>query len=179
MKTHRLALCAMLSAMCAVLGYLSLDLGNLKITFESFPILVGAFLFGPLEGLAVGGVGTLIYQLLRYGVTVTTPLWILPYLLCGLLAGSFARRESFIPSASRLTLAVTACQVLITGLNTAVLYVDSKIFDYYSFAFIFGTLPIRLALCVGQSIVFSLALPPLLKALRRLLGLRTAGGGVL
>ena len=32
-KTRQLALNAVLAAMCAALGYLSLDFGNLKITF--------------------------------------------------------------------------------------------------------------------------------------------------
>ena len=73
-KTKKLAMDSMLAAMCAVLGYLSLDFGNLKITFESVPILLGALLLGPIDGMAIGGVGTLLYQLVRYGVSVTTPL---------------------------------------------------------------------------------------------------------
>ena len=91
MTTRKLAADAVLAAMCAVLGALSLDFGNLKITFESLPVLLAALAFGPLDGLAVGGIGTLIYQLLRYGVSVTTPLWILPYALCGLLVGLYAK----------------------------------------------------------------------------------------
>ena len=54
MKTRKLALNAVLAAMCAALGALALDLNSIKITFESFPILLGALLFGPLDGLAVG-----------------------------------------------------------------------------------------------------------------------------
>ena len=104
-KTRRLAFDAMLAAMCAVLGALSIDLGNLKITFEGFPVLLGALLFGPLDGLAIGGIGTLVYQLLRYGVSVTTPLWILPYMLAGLLVGLIAKGEKEL-SLKRLALAV-------------------------------------------------------------------------
>lgn len=82
-KVRQLSMNAIMAAMCAVLGYLSLDLGNLKVTFESLPILVSALLFGPADGMIVGGIGTLIYQLLRYGVSITTPLWMLPYIVCG------------------------------------------------------------------------------------------------
>ena len=53
-KTGRLSADAMLAAMCAVLGYLSLDFGNLKITFESVPVLVAALLFVLTTGFAVG-----------------------------------------------------------------------------------------------------------------------------
>ena len=58
----------------------------LKDNKNVFTILA-ALLCSPLDGAAVGGIGTLLYQLLRYGVTATTPLWILPYILCGLLVG--------------------------------------------------------------------------------------------
>ena len=95
MKTRKLALNAVLAAMCAALGALALDLNSIKITFESFPILLGALLFGPLDGLAVGFVGTLLYQLLRYGVSATTLLWILPYALAGLVTGFYAKRRGF------------------------------------------------------------------------------------
>ena len=82
MTTRQMAADSMLAAMCAVLGAVALDVGNLKITLESVPIIVGALLFGSLDGAAIGFVGTLVYQLLRYGVSVTTLLWILPYVVC-------------------------------------------------------------------------------------------------
>ena len=56
----------MLCAMCAVLGYVALDLGSIKLTFESLPVLLGALLFGPVDGMFIGGIGTLLYQLVRY-----------------------------------------------------------------------------------------------------------------
>ena len=56
MKTKQLTLDAMLAAMCAVLGYVALDMGNIKITFESLPILLGAMLFGPVDGMLIGGI---------------------------------------------------------------------------------------------------------------------------
>ena len=60
MKIKQLALDSMLAAMCAILGYLALDLGSLKFTFESLPVLLGALLFGPIDGMLIGGVGTLL-----------------------------------------------------------------------------------------------------------------------
>lgn len=95
MKTRQLTIDAMLCAMCAVLGYVALDLGSIKLTFESLPVLLGALLFGPVDGMFIGGIGTLLYQLVRYGVTATTLLWILPYVVCGLLVGAWARKRDF------------------------------------------------------------------------------------
>ena len=167
-KTRRLAFDAMLAAMCAVLGALSIDLGNLKITFEGFPVLLGALLFGPLDGLAVGGIGTLVYQLLRYGITVTTPLWILPYMLAGLLVGFLARGKEEL-SLRRLALAVFSSSLLIFLLNTLVLYLDSKIYGYYSPVYIFGSFIPRLLICLGKAAAYTALLPELLRVSRRVL----------
>ncbi len=166
-KTARLAADAMLAAMCAVLGYLSLDFGNLKITFESVPVLLAALLFGGADGAAVGLVGTLIYQLLRYGVSATTVLWIAPYVLCGLLVGLYAKKRGFSLTQREMLFVIVGNELLITALNTVVLYIDSKIYGYYSPAFIFGSLGLRTALCVGKAVAYAYAIPPLLRAIRR------------
>ena len=66
---RRLAADAMFAAMVTVLGLVSISTGNLKITVEALPVFLGALLLGPVDGLAIGGVGTLLYQLLRFGVS--------------------------------------------------------------------------------------------------------------
>lgn len=174
MKTKQLSIDAMLSAMCAALGYLAIDIGNLKITFESLPILLGALLLGPLDGVAIGGIGTLVYQLLRYGVSATTLLWMLPYVLCGLIVGLYAKKRDFNMTRKRLTVLVFLNELLITVLNTGVLYLDSIIYGYYSSVYIFGTLLPRLIICVAKSVAFAIILPTLINAARRIVSRRTA-----
>lgn len=160
-KTKKLAMDSMLAAMCAVLGYLSLDFGSLKITFESVPILLGALLLGPIDGMAIGGVGTLLYQLVRYGVSVTTPLWILPYVLCGLVVGLGAARRGFQLSRRQSAALIIGGELLITLLNTVTLYIDSRVYGYYYPGFILAPLALRVAICVGKAAVFSVLLPQL------------------
>ena len=166
MKTKQLTINAMLAAMCAVLGYVSLDMGNIKITFESVPVLLAAVLFGPVDGMLVGGVGTLIYQLIRYGVSATTPLWILPYILCGLVAGLWAKKGHFNLGRRQMVALVTVAEFLIFAVNTVVIYLDSKIYGYYSFAYVFGAFGVRFILCIVQSVVFGLALPGLIAVIK-------------
>ena len=157
----------MLAAMCAVLGAVSLDFGNLKVTLESLPIILGAAMFGPLDGVAIGFVGTFIYQLLRYGVSVTTLLWMLPYCVCGLIVGWYAKRQDCgRPSAKTLCI-VVAAELAVTALNTGVLYIDSLVYGYYSAVYVFGTLLPRLILCVCKALVMGAVLPMLVSALRR------------
>ena len=165
--TRQMALDAVLAAVCAVLGYYGPDLGNMKITFEGLPVILAALLCSPLDGAAVGGIGTLLYQLLRYGVTATTPLWILPYILCGLLVGWLGDHCAPEKSFPRLAATVLAGEGLIFLLNTLVIYADSKIYGYYSYAYVFGSFWIRLGICAVKTVLYAAVLPGLLAALRR------------
>ena len=94
----QMAIDAMLAAMCtAIAALITLKLGgNLEITFESVPVHIAALLFGPVDGMIVAGIGNFIYQLLfsGYGLTATTALWILPYIVCGFIVGAYARRRA-------------------------------------------------------------------------------------
>ena len=175
MNAKRLAVVAMFAAMCTVLGMLALDFISMKITFESLPILIGALLFGPVDGVAIGLVGTLIYQLLRYGVSATTLLWMLPYGICGLLVGLYAARRKFDLTRGQLMGITVANELLITALNTGVICVDSIIYGYYSKTVVFGMLIPRIALSIGKGVVFAVVLPYLLKAARRALRMESPG----
>ena len=166
--TRQLAMDAMLAAMCAVLANLALDFTQVKITFESVPVLIAALLFGPLDGRAVGFTGTTIYQLLRHGVTVTTPLWILPYVLCGLIVGAYAKRKKFALSQARMIGIVVLAELVVTGVNTGALYIDSNLFGYYFPGFITGALALRLGICVVKALAYAMVLPVLLARLRGL-----------
>lgn len=174
--TKELALDAMLSAMCAVLGYLALDTGNLKVTFETLPILLGALLFGPLDGALIGTVGTGVYQLLRYGVSVTTLLWMLPYTLCGYLVGLYAKKHEFTLSGKQTAFVIAANELLITLLNTGVIYLDSRIYAYWFPGYISAALVVRFVICIGKAAAFSAVLPVLLRAVRKAIGMK--GGSV-
>lgn len=169
MKTRQLTMDAALAAMCAALGSISIDLGNLKLSFESLPVIIGALLFGPVDGLLIGGIGTFLYQFLRYGLTVTTPLWILPYILCGLVVGLYAKKRGFRFDIYQLAFIITAASLLIFVLNTGVLYIDSKVYGYYSAVYIFGTIIPRTFICFAKAAVFTAVMPTLLAAAKRVL----------
>ncbi len=146
MKTRQLAINAMLAAMCAVLGYVSLDLGNLKFTFESFPIVLASLFFGPVSGMIVALIGTLIYQILKYGLMSTTILWIIPYVIFALYVGLLKKKN--------LWVVLISGGIILTLLNTGVIYLDSIIWDYYTFAYVFGSFVFRLVASVIKAVVF-------------------------
>ncbi len=169
---YQLVIDAMLIAVCAVLGYLAIDLTSIKITFESLPILIAALLFGPIDGITVGALGTLIYQYLRYGFTATTALWMLPYIVLGFIAGFYAKKQNFRYKPKELGVLVVICELVVTLLNTIVILVDSKIYGWYYPTLITGSLAIRLVVCIAKAIVFGIILYPLLSAVRKNGGLK-------
>ncbi len=166
-EIRKLTMDALMAALCFVLGYVSLDMGFMKISFETLPILLGALLFGPLDGMAIGALGTLLYQFLKYGFSATTVLWILPYIIFGAIVGRYALRRKFSLSRKQLLFIVIVGELLVMVMNTAVIYVDSRIYGYYTFVYVFGSLIIRLIVCVAKSIAFGAILPVLLKTIRR------------
>ena len=94
-------------------------------------------------------------------MSATTLLWILPYALCGLLAGWVAERSSFRLSPWKSTVVIMGCELMVTLLNTVTMYIDSKMYGYYFPGFIMGGLALRLVICVTKGAVFSAVLPQL------------------
>ena len=165
--TKRLAIDGMLCAMVAVLGYVAIETNAFKVTFESFPLILAGLMFGPLDGLCVGGIGTLIYQLLKYGVSATTVLWILPYCLSGLLLGFYAKKYKFKNTPKQILIIVIISEFLVTILNTGVMYIDAKMYGYYFPGFITGSLVLRLVVCAVKSVVFGIVTPKITTAVKK------------
>jgi len=167
MSVKRIAYDALFAAVVVVLGYYAIDLGNNKITLETLPVLIGALLFGPVDGMLIASVGNFIYQILHYGFSVTTVLWILPHVIQGFLVGAYAKKRNFRLKRKESIAVVLFSEVLTTVLNTGVIAVDALIFSYYSNAYVFGSLAARLIVCVVKGILYGALLPEVIKALRR------------
>lgn len=170
MNTKRLATLAMLIAIYSVLSILTpIKLVNFKFTFEAFPILVASLLLGPVDGLIVGGVGSFIYQLLfsGYGITATTILWVLPHAISGLVVGLFAKKHSFNLNYRQNCLICIISSLLVTAFNSLALYVDSKLFGYYSYALVFGGIIVKIITGIVLSIVYCMVLPKLISFLKK------------
>lgn len=163
-------------AIYIVLSFLAIQVGSFKVTFEHLPVVLSGVLFGPASGMLVGGIGELINQLLTFGITPTTILWILPIVFRGLVVGLLAKMCKKQMSAQSILekkiplFFVAVCMVSGVGsslLNTVALYVDSKLFGYYSYALVFGALLVRIVLSICTSIVIGVATKPVLYALKR------------
>lgn len=143
-KLHRITINAMLAALFVGLSYLAADLGVIKFTFAPIAIILAGFLFGPADGFAVALVGATLEQLLKYGVSITLPLWVIPALVRGLLVGFGARlfRRAMSESKKKnlifTALITLVSSLVVTTLNTPVLYFDAWLFDYLQYTEVFG-----------------------------------------
>ncbi len=171
MKTKKMTTLALLIALNVVLClFTPIRFQNYKFTLEAFPVLVAGFMFGPTDGLIVGAVGSAIYQLLfsGYGITLTTPLWILPHAFSGWLVGCIAEKKNFNLSRQEIIITCIVSAVVVTSLNTLALYVDAKVYGYYSFALVFSVIPIKILVGICLAVLYSLIIPQLLQRLRAL-----------
>lgn len=169
MKPKRLVTNAMLIAMYVVLSLVAtLNLGNMKFTLDSLPIIIGGALFGPVDGMIIGLSGSFINQLLTYGLTPTTVLWIIPAGVRGLLIGLYAKHCGFDMSFKQTQFITVSSALAVTVLNTLIMYIDSKIYGYYSFAYVFGGILPRVISGVIIAFVFGAILPHILKPLRKI-----------
>lgn len=179
MTITRLVLGAMLIAIYVVLSMPMLAVqvgGGLKFTFEHFPVILSAVIFGPLDAVLVGGLGELINQLTTFGLTPTTALWILPIVFRGAFLGvmrnvfprQIGQNAIVLKKIPILFMLICIASGIISSLlNTLALYVDSKLFGYYTYAMVFGVLLIRILASVITSILMGLAVKPVVFALSR------------
>ena len=170
MNTRRLTTLAMLIAIYSVLSVITpIKLVNFKFTFEAFPVLVAGLLFGPVDGLIVGGVGSFIYQVIYsgYGINATTLIWILPHAISGLIVGAYAKKKDFTLTRKQIIFISIVSSFVVTALNCVALLVDSLIYDYYSFAIVFGNVFIKLTSGVILSLIYSTILPDLISFVKK------------
>lgn len=177
LDTKKMVTVALLIALHVVLGLVSLTFGNMKVTFDGLPIIISAICFGPVWGTLTGLLGAFLAQLLTYGITATTVLWILPAAMRGLVVGLFFLRtdpadyKQWHWKSPRLLLAIILSSLLVTGVNTLVMYLDSIIYHYYSYAYVFGATLIRfissLLTAIAYCVVVPLVMKPLMKFLKK------------
>ncbi len=168
--SKKLCFCAVMAALYVGLDFLSTALssalgGSLKISLNAIPVIITAVCVGPLWAAASGFTGAFIGQLISYGLTATTLLWCVPAVLRGLTVGllfiAFGRSIKRAP----LILNTVISALTVTAANTAVMYLDAKIYGYP--VSLFGIILVtRILSGVITAVVISLLIPPVIKRLK-------------
>ncbi len=164
----RIAVVGMLAALCFVLSaYVSVKVGSMKFTFAGLPILLASLLYGPVDGMLVGGIGEFMSQLIGYGLTPTTPLWIVPAVVRGLMVGLYTYSKKGNPKPVGTSIIIVASNLTVTLLNGLVIWLDAVIMGYYSYAYVFGTVGWRFLASAITAVLYCVAVIPLITALKK------------
>jgi ECF transporter S component (folate family) len=168
-----ICLSAAMAALFFVLDYfsdvVSFAFGNYKISINSLPILIVAVMCGAGWAAATGFVGSLLSQTLMYGFGPITLLWILPWVVEGLIMGKLyvTFKRSLAPW--RLGAGVVLSSISVTLLNTLALVVQ-----YIAYGVGKGLktllvieLPGRLAIAAVTAVVLTLLLPLIIIPLKK------------
>lgn len=157
--TLRVAICAVAAALFFVFDLISIKAGPYKITMSGLPVIIIAVMFGPLDALIVGFSGAFLGQLLSYGFTPTTILWCLPAMIRGLFVGIVAKKANLMDKKVIMIITIILSSILVTSINTLVMWLDSIIYEYYSYAYIFGALLTRFISGILTAIIYSILTP--------------------
>lgn len=169
MNTKRIVTDGLCAALYVVLSsLLSLSLGPIKLSIDGLPVLLSALLFGPVDGLLVGLVGSFLGQLLGpYGMSATTPLWMLPAAVLGLIVGAYAKKQGFSPlPRTKLAMLVLIALAADTTVTTGVMYIDCLVYKY-SFVTYSPYIVWRYVADIIKTGIYALILPPLTAVLRK------------
>lgn len=172
-KVKLLCLAGVMAALYVGLDFLAVSVsapfgGTLKISLSGLPVIIVAIFGGPLWGAAAGFVGAFIGQMLTYGFSATTLLWVLPAVVRGVSMGLLFRafKQSIKPSV--LTLETAISSLLVTLFNTLAMLVEQKLYGYYSsYIAIFAAIPQRVIAGIITAVIFSLMLPTIITALKK------------
>ena len=165
-NTRKMVTASVLVALYLVLGYLTIDLKLIKISISSLPLVVGGIMMGPEFGLIIGLVGSFLSQMLHYGLSTTTILWMIPIASRGLVVGLYSKKHGYSLSQFQTTFIMMISSIIASTLYTGALYVDSTVWDYYSFAVVFGSSIARYVTGLITAGLLSIIVPLIVKALR-------------
>ncbi len=172
-KLKLICLSGIMAAIYVGLDFLAVSVsapfgGTLKISLSGLPVIIVAIFGGPIWGAATGFIGSLLGQMLNYGFSATTVLWILPAVMRGLSMGILFKvfKRSLKPS--KLIIETCISSVIVTLFNTLAMLVDQYAYGYYnSYIAIYAAIPARIFAGVVTAVIFSLMLPTIITSLNK------------
>ena len=181
-KDALLRLCtnAVLIALVVVFDMLSIRLGNdYKITFGGIPIILCAIIYGPVDAAIVGFLGSFIGQLFTFGIDITTPLWIMPAAVRGLVMGLLFIAFKKSTNVFVLTFEIIVSSIMVSLSNTLALYLVFLITTAQSdpnatYSFVLITFVMRIVMGIVSAIIYSVIIQGLLIAIKKIAKKRTA-----
>lgn len=152
--TYTISLSSLMAAFSIALDLFSLRTDTSRFTIYALPLLLTGIMFGPLAGALAGLAEGLIIQLITYGLTPTTILWIIAPMCWGLISGLINKLFKNKYSNLKTIINVFITSFIVLFINTISLILDGLIY-HYSTAFVYTNLSIRIIVCIIIAILYS------------------------
>lgn len=168
---YRLSLDSMMAALYFILTYVSIRIGDYHITVASMMVILSSLLFGLPDSILIAALGEFLNQTLTYGITITTPMWILPplfrALIISLVSMHFRRKKDRLQNHIVLYFVTIVLAGLVTSaFNTLATYLDGVIYGY-PVNFILLTTIVRFLINALTAVVLSILALPASKVLEK------------
>lgn len=151
--TYKITLTAIFAAVYIVLSFITIRLGNVSITLAPLPILILTLAIAPWAGILVCFVGEFVLQTCLYGLTLTTPIWMIgPLLRPCVLSILILIFPSIKEKSWKFIIATVVAGLFTTAGNTLALYLDALIIGY-PFSFVLVETAIRIAVGIATSTI--------------------------
>lgn len=167
---RRMCVDGMLVGLFVVLTLVNIKIGPMvRISFGSLPVVFASLLFGPLDGFIVACIGEFVCQVVNYGFSLTTVLWVLVpgvrALFIGFISYLFKRKGRALEKHLVWYFAtLIVASLLVTLANTGVSFLDAYLYEY-PFTFVWLTNGIRALISLATAVVIGLICIPLVKAI--------------
>ena len=171
-KSHiyRITLDALFVALFVVLAtVLSFETPLFKLAWTSLPILLCAFLLRPADAIAVALLGSFLDQMI-YGLNAQAPLWMLPFLLLGVISSLLANTVCRDGKLWKVVVSLVISELALTVFNTLSLYLCGYILaNVTNPALLIWGFVTRILPALPRIVLSAIFVPVLLKPLRRVL----------
>ena len=170
-RIYRITLDAMMIAI-----FVAFSMVPSELSWASLPVILSAFLFGPVDAVLIAACGSFIEQM-WYGLSFASFLWMLPWLVFALFIGICAALINRRPRFWKMALAIVCAEILLSVGNTTALlgfgYVSvdpAKFSEGLAMPFVvILTYIVRMPQGIIRALLSSLVVPILLPPLRKVL----------
>lgn len=161
-RLFRISVASSMAALSIILDLVSVRTNASKFTLYGLPLLFAGMFFGPWVGGLAGLVSGFISQVILYGITPTTPIWMIAPMAWGWLSGFFYHRILHRKlQVSSVIITIVSTSLIVTLCNTAAMWLDGLIYHYptpYVVTQLFMRLMTALILCIPYSCILYLCL---------------------
>lgn len=163
-----LAIISISVALSVIFSLFEVDVLNVKISFDAIPIIIIALIYRPGISFLSGLFVELVSQLVKWGLTFTTILWIIPVgvrvliisLVC--LCIDLTKKQNMI----YLFITLIVSSIVVTILNTVMIGIDGLLYGYYSKAILFANLLLRFIVGIVSSCLYGAISLPIINVLK-------------